>query len=147
MLKKWARIKPDYISAETLKVDLDAAAEILHSLFEKIWEEGTLTVVRKEDLITYLPKKGDLRDLKTRGIMLLSVPGRVLNTILQERMKAAADSKLRDNQAGFRRDRSCTEHNETLLTIIEQSLVWNSSLNVNSIDYEKAFDSVDRETL
>ena len=31
--------------------------------------------------------------------------------------------------------------------IIEQSLEWNSSLYVNFVDYEKAFHSVDRETL
>ena len=40
--------------------------------------------------------------------MLPSVPGKALNRILPERMKTAADSKLRDHLAGFRQDRSCT---------------------------------------
>ena len=62
-------------------------------------------------------------------------------------MKAALDSRLRDQQAGFRQDRSCTDHIAILRIIVEQSLEWNSSLYVNFIDYEKAFDSVDRETL
>lgn len=62
-------------------------------------------------------------------------------------MKAAVDNRLRDQQAGFRQDRSCTDHIATLRIIVEQSLEWNSSLYVNFIDYEKAFDSVDRETL
>ncbi|XP_062610980.1 uncharacterized protein LOC134272831 [Saccostrea cucullata] len=35
----------------------------------------------------------------------------------------------------------------SLRIIIEQSLEWKSPLYVNFIDYEKAFDSVDRETL
>ena len=35
----------------------------------------------------------------------------------------------------------------TLRIIIEQSIEWKSSLIVNFIDYEKAFDSVDRKTL
>ena len=30
---------------------------------------------------------------------------------------------------------------------MEQSLEWNSFLYINFIDYEKAFDSVDRETM
>ena len=30
---------------------------------------------------------------------------------------------------------------------MEQSIEWNSSLYVNFVDYEKAFNSVDRETL
>ena len=74
-------------------------------------------------------------------------PGKVLNRIFLERMKTAVDSKLRDHQAGFRQDRSCTDHIATLRIIIEQSLEWNSALYVNFIDFEKAFDSVGRETL
>ncbi|VDP43876.1 unnamed protein product [Schistosoma margrebowiei] len=35
----------------------------------------------------------------------------------------------------------------TLRVIVEQSIEWNSSLYINFIDYEKAFDSVDRITL
>jgi hypothetical protein len=57
------------------------------------------------------------------------------------------DTKLRDQQADFCKERSCTDQNATLRIIVEQSLEWNSSLYVNFVDYEKAFDSVDRETL
>ena len=35
----------------------------------------------------------------------------------------------------------------TLRIIVEQSIEWNSSLYVNFVDYEKTFDSLDRETL
>ncbi|VDP51154.1 unnamed protein product [Schistosoma curassoni] len=62
-------------------------------------------------------------------------------------MKDAVDAQLRDQQAGFRKDRSCTDQIATLRTIVEQSIEWNSSLYINFIDYEKAFDSVDRRTL
>ena len=54
------------------------------------------------------------------------------------------DPHLRDHQAGFRKNRSCTDQIATLRIILEQSLEWNSPLYVNFIDYEKAFDSVDR---
>ena len=102
----------------------------------------------KEVLIIKLPKKGDLKDCKThRGIMLLSVSGKVLNRIILERMDTAADSELCDHQAGLRQDRSCTGHIATLGIITGQSLEWNSSLYINFIDYEKAFNSVDREKL
>ncbi|KAJ3604479.1 hypothetical protein NHX12_029219 [Muraenolepis orangiensis] len=49
-------------------------------------------------------------------------------------MKEAVDTKLRDQQA------PCA-------SLVEQSLEWNSPLYINFIDYEKAFDSVDREIL
>ncbi|VDP23361.1 unnamed protein product [Schistosoma margrebowiei] len=44
-------------------------------------------------------------------------------------------------------ERSCTDRIATLRSIVEQSVEWNSSLYINFIDYEKAFDSVDRRTL
>nr|KAG5705129.1 hypothetical protein BaRGS_030846 [Batillaria attramentaria] len=62
-------------------------------------------------------------------------------------MKGAVDPLLRDQQAGFRQNRSCVDQIATLRIIVEQSLEWNSPLYVNFVDYEKAFDSVDRETL
>ena len=77
----------------------------------------------------------------------MSVPGKVLNRIILERMKGEVDKTLREEQAGFRQDRSCTDQIATLRIIVEQSIEWNSSLYVNFVDYEKAFDSLDRETL
>ncbi|VDP56732.1 unnamed protein product [Schistosoma margrebowiei] len=44
-------------------------------------------------------------------------------------------------------ERSCTDQIATIRIIAEQSIEWNSSLYINFIDYEKAFDSVDRTTL
>ncbi|VDP73401.1 unnamed protein product [Schistosoma mattheei] len=61
-------------------------------------------------------------------------------------MKDAVDTQLRDQQAGFRKDRSCTDQIATLRIIVEQSIEWNSSLHINFIDYE-AFDIVDRRIL
>ncbi|VDP35984.1 unnamed protein product [Schistosoma margrebowiei] len=43
--------------------------------------------------------------------------------------------------------RSCTDQIATLRIIIEQSVECNSSLYINFVDYEKAFDSVNRRTL
>ncbi|XP_071123141.1 uncharacterized protein [Mytilus edulis] len=53
----------------------------------------------------------------------------------------------RYEQAGFRSNRSCTDQIATLRTIIEQSVEWQSSLYINFVDFERAFDSVNREGL
>ena len=79
--------------------------------------------------------------------MLLSVPGNVLNRILLERVREAVDPKLRDQQAGFCRNRSCADQIASLRVIVEQSIEWNSTFYIEFIDYEKAFDSMDREIL
>ena len=58
------------------------------------------------------------------------------------------DEKLREEQAGFReRKKPYTDHIATLRIIIEQSIGWQSPLYINFIDFEKAFDSVDRRYL
>ena len=144
---------PDEITVEAIKADIMTAVKMLYSLFSKIWEKEEVEKEEvpaqwKEGIIIKLPKKGDLRDCSNcRGIMLLPMPGKVLNRVLLERMKEAVDPKLRDQQAGFRRNRSCADQFVSLCIIVEQSLEWNSPLYINFIDYEKAFDSVDRKTM
>lgn len=106
-LKSGKAAGPDEIPAEAIKADINTATSMLHSLFAKIWEKEEIPEEWKEGLIMKLPKKGDLRDcVNYRGIMLLSVPGKVLNRILLERMKTAVDAQLRDQPAGFQKDRS-----------------------------------------
>ena len=62
-------------------------------------------------------------------------------------MKGKVDQTLREQQAGFRQDRSCTDHIATQRIVVEQSIEWNLPLYTNFVDYEKAFHSVDTETL
>ena len=106
-LKNGKAAGPDEIPAEAIKADMETATNMLYSVFTKIWEMEEIPAEWKERILIKLPKKGDLRDCSNyRGIMLFSVPGKVLNRILLERMKEAVDSKLRDQQVGFRRNRS-----------------------------------------
>ena len=78
---------------------------------------------------------------------MLSVPGKILSQIILQRLIDALDKILRDQQMGFRKNRSCTDHIATLRIIAEQSLEWNTSLYITFIDFENAFDSVDYSTL
>ena len=82
-----------------------------------------------------------------RGIMLLSIPGKVLTRIMLERLKTILDKQFRDEQVGFRQDCSCTDHIATMRIIIEQSLEWQAPLHAVFVDFQKAFDSVDRDVI
>jgi hypothetical protein len=129
-------------------VNIDASTEILHRLLTKGWEKGEIPEDWREGHLVKLPKKGDLYQCSNyRGIMLLSVPVKVLSRIILERIKKIVDNKLRDEQVGFRQNRSCTDQIATLRITAEQSIEWNSPLYITFLDYEKAFDSLDRETL
>ena len=119
---------------------MDLCNRILNE--EKIPEEW------KKDLLIKLPKKGDLSYCKNwRGVMLLSMASKDFCRVILERIKTALDGKLREEQVGFRAGQSCTDQIATLRIIVEQSIEWQSSLYINFIDFEKAFDSTSREVL
>ena len=62
-------------------------------------------------------------------------------------IKVCVDNKLRNEHAGYRQGRNTTEQVFVLHNIIEQVIEWNSNLYICFVDFEKAFDSVHRETL
>ena len=67
--------------------------------------------------------KGDLSNYqKWRGIQLLSIPSKVFTRFILERIRKAVDTKLREEEAGFREGRSSTDQIATLRIIVEQSI-------------------------
>ena len=79
--------------------------------------------------------------------MLLNMASKVFCRVILERKKIAQDEKLREEQAGFRAGRSCTDQIATPRIIVEQSIEWQSSLHIKFKDFEKPFDSISRELL
>ena len=138
----------DSIHAEMLKADTERSTKILTNLFTTIWSKDTIPADWTKGLIVKLPKKGDLQNVNNwRGINLLSVPCKVFCRVLLLRIEAAIDSKLRQEQAGFRKGRGCIGQIFARRNIIEQCLEWNTLLFINFIDFKKAFGSVHRATL
>jgi hypothetical protein len=75
--------------------------------------------------------------------MLLSVPGKVfVMIILDSYLKVALNENLRDEQAGFHQNGSCTNHIIKLQLLIEQSLEWQTPFYIVFVDIQKAFDIV-----
>ena len=64
-----------------------------------------------------------------------------------QRIQEGVENQLREEQAGFIKGRSTTEQLFTLRKIIEQCTEWNAALFVNYVDFEKAFDSIHRDSL
>ena len=80
-----------------------------------------------------------------RGTTLLPINSKIFSKIIHTRLAAALDEHIRQEQADFRRGRSC--HIFTLREILVQSKVWNTPLYTNFIDLEKAFDNIHRDSL
>lgn len=138
----------DQLNAELFKQEPEAAADHLVPLFRAIWEEENIPEGWRKGSIIKIPKKGNLSDCNNwRGITLLSIPSKILCKIIIKRIGPALDKILRKEQSGFRSGRGCTDHIFALRNIIEQSTEWQRELYVNFIDYEKAFDSLHRDSL
>ena len=62
--------------------------------------------MNNEAIIIRTPKKGALNDCNNwRGITLLSIPSKILAKIIINRISNVVDSRLREEQAGFRKER------------------------------------------
>ena len=79
--------------------------------------------------------------------MLMVVAAKVLGRMIITRIQDGIDNKLRQEQACFKKGRGTTEQIFILRNIIEQCIEWNASLYVYFVDFEKAFDSVDRSVV
>ena len=102
-------------------------------------------------MIIVLFKDGDKSDLNNyRGITLLSVLGKILVGVLNNRLsKVCLDYNLLDeNQCGFRRGYRTSDHIFTLSTLINHySKVKNKKLYLCFVDFRKAFDKVSHSVL
>jgi hypothetical protein len=138
----------DQISAEMLKADPEQTSIELKRIFDLIWEKETVPTQWTKGLICKIPKKGNLQHCGNwRGITLLPLASKVLSKILINRIQTGVDSSLRKEQAGFRTGRGTVNQIFILRNILEQVNEWNATLYVHFVDFEKAFDSIHRDSL
>ena len=131
-----------------LKNGGECLIESLTSLLNSCWQHQLVPEEWKKGMIVELPKKGNLSNCNNwRGITLLSIPGKVLSIILLNRLKDSIDLKLKEQQAGFRSNRSCSEQIFRLKNIIEQWIEFQQTILLNFVHFKKAFDSIHREAL
>ena len=131
----------DGIYVEMLKAGEPEISCVLAVIFKTIWEEERLPEDWQTGLLSKLPKKGDLGNCNNwGGIMLLPTTSKVFSKIILNRLGAGIDPQLRNEQGGFWKGKSCSDHIFTLRQILEQSKEWNTTLFATFIDLEKAFD-------
>jgi hypothetical protein len=103
--------------------------------------------LKKGILIKFL-KKGDLSNCNNwRGVTLPSLPSKILSRIIRNRIKGYIDNKLRREEMGFQKGRSCIGQVNTLRIILEQFNEFQSPLYLIFIDFEKAFDSINKNKM
>ena len=91
-------------------------------------------------------RKGDVQDPnKYRGITLLSHVMKLLERILDSRLRVTVEPQIGEEQQGFRLGRGTADGMFTLRQIIEKKLEKRRNMVIGFIDLEKACDTVPRE--
>ena len=138
----------DGIQAELLQTDINTTLDLIEEFIKDVWINENIPGDWSKGLIIKLPKKGDLSSCDSwRGITLISVPSKVFCRIILNRIEEEIDKKLREEQAGFRKNRGCIDQILALRNIIEQSAEFNEDLHINFVDFKKAFDSLHRSSV
>ncbi len=142
-LKSGKAAGQDQIPAELLKHGGTSMIQVLTQLMNRCWEEEQIPDEWCQGMIVKLPKKGNTTYCSNwRGITLLLVPGKAFCTVLLVRLRDAVDVLLREEQAGFRHGRSCTEQIFTLRNIMEQCVEFQHPLVVNFRKHSTAFTAI-----
>ncbi len=78
---------------------------------------GTIPEDWSKGLIVKILKKGNIKSCDNwRGITLLSIPSKVFCRVLLNRMETAIDTRIRQEQAGFRKGRGCMDRSLLCVT-------------------------------
>lgn len=146
------------LRAELFKAGGKLLAERLGEDYKAIWPVITGGVCTSNSVkvfqswqdaeVVTLFKKGSRSDPGNyRGIFLLDVAGKILASVVEKRVKIAAEPWLSDSQNGFRERRS-TSHSIHILRRLQEAVRHSDNkAYVVFIDFAKAFDSPPRAAI
>ena len=144
----------DNLAAEVFKTACDLLSPYMVKIFNKIFMSGEYPDSWCKGVIVPIYKnKGDIDSTNNyRGITLSNVLAKTFSHILLKRINKWSDQhdKINNNQFGFQKAKSTVDCIFVLTSIISKVIndsTGNKRLYCAFIDYEKAFDRVDRYLL
>ena len=141
---------PDSIIGEIFKYSKDQITPFMIKLFNHLFETGTFPEEWTESFILPVYKKGDINNPNNyRGISLSNICGKLFSIVINRRLQEWVEENdiTGGHQAGFKKGHSTVDHMFTLLALVQKQFSLNRKLYVAFIDFEKAFDSINRNLL
>ena len=140
----------DNLTAELFKTSCDLILPFLSKLFNRLFTNGEYPSAWAEGAIVPIYKRKNPRDPNNyRGITLINILGKIYSQILLNRLSkwSGKHDKLSHNQFGFQKGKSTVDCIFIFSSIISKVLQAGEKLYCVFIDYEKAFDRIDRSLL
>ena len=141
---------PDGIVGELLKNAGGDVIDFFIIFFNVLFQKGMYPESWSEGIVLPLYKKGNVNDPSNyRGITLSDVTSKLYSSIINCRLQEWDEENniTGEIQAGFKKNHSTVDHMFTLLALIQKQFCFGRKLYVAFIDFQKAFDSVNRKIL
>ena len=138
----------DGIPVELFQILKDDAVKVLHSISQQIWKTQQWPQDWKRSVFIPIPKKGNAKERSNyHTIALISHTSKVMLKILQARLQQYVNRELPDVQAGFRKGRGTRGQIANICWITEKAREFQKNIDFCFVDYAKALDCVDHNTL
>jgi exonuclease III len=134
----------DGLPAEFYKIFWNDIGNLVTNAFNHAYGQGEMTTSQKQSIITLLPKKDkDTSSLSNwRPISLLNTDYKIMTKCIAVRLKTVLPSIIHKDQTGFMKNRYIGENIRLILEAIDHIEDNNLSGMLLSVDFEKAFDTV-----
>ena len=138
----------DGIPVELFQIPKDDAVKVLPSICQQIWKTQQWPQDWKRSVFIPIPKKGNAKECSNYcRIAFISHASKVMLKILQARFQQYLNHEFPDVQAGFRKDRATRDQIANIRWVIEKAREFHKNIDFCFIDYAKAFNCVDHNTL
>ena len=141
---------PDQIIGEILKQANLHIIPFLVKFFNVLFDNGIYPEQWTEAIILPLYKKGNVNDTGNyRGISLSDTSSKLYGMIVNRRIQnwVEQNNLTGEYQAGFKSGYSCCDHIFTLMACVQKQFSNNRKLYACFIDFEKCFDTINRNLL
>lgn len=134
----------DGLPVDFLKAFWSELGVDLLEVFNNSLLKGGLPLSCRRAVVTLLPKKGDLSEIKNwRPVSLLCSDYKLLSKTLAKRMTKVMGQVIHSDQSYCIPGRSIFDNISLIRDVIQVSKVFNINCGLLSLDQEKAFDRVE----
>uniref|UniRef100_A0A3B5PV23 Reverse transcriptase domain-containing protein n=1 Tax=Xiphophorus maculatus TaxID=8083 RepID=A0A3B5PV23_XIPMA len=138
----------DGLTVEFFKAYWDLLAQDMLEMYNESLATGSLPTSCRRAVITLLPKKGDLQEIKNwRPVSLLCTDYKILSKALATRLGKAMEQVIHRDQTYCVPGRSMVDNVYLIRDILEVSSSLGLQTGLISLDQEKAFDRVEHDFL
>ena len=138
----------DGLTVEFFKAFWDIFAHDILDVFNESLASGSMPMSCRRAVVTLLPKKGNLQDIKNwRPVSLLCVDYKLLSKVFASRLGRAMEQVIHRDQTYCVPGRSMVDNVHLIRDVLEVSSSLGFNTGLISLDQEKAFDRVEHSFL